>query len=107
MRILLDHCLDWRLKRHLRSHAVRCASDMGWERLTNGALLAAASSEFDVLITADQNLAYQQNPGTLPIAVLVLLAKSSKLADLLPLAPAIESALKNLRPNAITEVALP
>ena len=77
MRLLLDHCVDWRLKKSFPSHFVRCASDMGWERFSNGVLLAAAAGQFDVLITTDQNLRHQQNLAGFTIAVIVLAAKSN------------------------------
>jgi hypothetical protein len=77
---------------------------MGWEKLQNGELLAAAGAHFDVVLTVDRNLQYQQNPRTLPIAVLVMVAKSNKLADLKALIPAVEKALATLQPRTIVEV---
>lgn len=59
---------------------------MGWHALRNGALLrAVAQDRFDVLLTVDRNLKREQNLATLPVAVVVLLARSNRLADLLPL----------------------
>ena len=60
---------------------------MGWASIKNGELLALASERFDVFVTADRNLPYQQNVRTLPIAIVVLQAKTNRLADLLRLVP--------------------
>ena len=104
MRILLDHCVDRRLARYFPIHTVMTAAGMGWEELGNGKLLAAAAGHFDVVLTVDRNLQYQQNPASLPIAVVVLVAKSNRLAELAPLVPAVEKALTSLKPRTIGEV---
>lgn len=107
MRILLDHCLDWRLGRHLPTHDVKRTRDLGWEGLKNGKLLAQAAAQFDVLLTVDQNLKYQQALPSLPIAVIVLIATTNRLQDLIPLVPRIEQALQALVPRSLVEVRLP
>lgn len=63
MKVLLDENLDHRLRRHLGAHEVSTASFLGWDGLKNGKLLAAAEGDgFDVLLTGDQTLAFEQNP---------------------------------------------
>jgi predicted nuclease of predicted toxin-antitoxin system len=104
MRILLDHCVDRRLARYFPEHTVMTAARMGWDELRNGKLLIAAAEHFDVMLTVDRNLQYQQNPATLPIAVVVLVAKSNRLAELIPLVPAVERTLDGLKPRTIVEV---
>ena len=104
MRILLDHCVDWRLGRSLPSHDVKSAQQMGWEQLRNGDLLQQAAAQFDVLLTVDRNLKNQQNLITLPLSVVVLIGKSNTRADLALLVPALEAALKTLQPRTIIEV---
>jgi len=84
MRILLDHCIDWKLKRYLSGHDVRSAQEMGWDRLRNGRLLTEASRQFDVFITVDRHLKDQQNLRTLPVTVIVRIAASNELSDLAP-----------------------
>jgi len=74
---------------------------MGWDRLRNGALLATAAGRFDVLLTVDRNLQYQQNLAALPIAVVIIAARTTRLSDLLLLVPALEKALDNLGPNSL------
>jgi predicted nuclease of predicted toxin-antitoxin system len=61
VRVLLDECIDWRLGRELASHEVKSARQMGWTTLKNGELLALASTQFDVFVTADRNLSFQQD----------------------------------------------
>lgn len=72
MRVLLDQGTPVPLRRVLDAHAVSTAFEMGWAQLSNGELLNAAESAFDVLITTDQNLRHQQNLTTRTLAILVL-----------------------------------
>ena len=64
MRILLDESLPRKLSQELTGHEVRTVQRLGWAGLKNGELLHRASGKFDILITGDQNLEYQQ---TLPL----------------------------------------
>jgi hypothetical protein len=74
MRILFDQGTPLPLRKYLTDHSVVSAYEMGWSSLENGDLLAAAESEgFNVLITTDQNLRYQQNLSDRRIAIIVLL----------------------------------
>lgn len=72
MRILLDESLPRRLISELSGHTVSTVTDQGWSGLENGELLRAAVDQFDVFLTADQNLEYQQNLSELPLSVVVL-----------------------------------
>jgi predicted nuclease of predicted toxin-antitoxin system len=87
MRLLLDESLPWRLAHLLEGHRVESVQRAGWAGVKNGALLKLAAGAHDAFITADQNLQYQQNLGTLPLAVFVLAARSTALVDLAPLVP--------------------
>ena len=87
MRIFLDECVDWRLARELVGHEVATAHQMGWASIENGELLRLASQEFDVFLTVDRNLSFQQNLTGFSIAVLVLRAPTNRLADLRPIVP--------------------
>ena len=71
-----------RLARDIVGHEVKTARQMGWTTLKNGELLTLASRHFDVFVTVDRNLAFQQNVSSFSIAVLVLMARSNRLADL-------------------------
>jgi len=72
MRILFDQGTPVPLRRHLPEHLVSTAFELGWSALSNGDLLAAAEGKFDLLITTDQNLRYQQNLSGRTLAILVL-----------------------------------
>jgi len=104
VRVLLDECIDWRVLRHITGHEVKTARQMGWSTVKNGELLVLASASFDVFVTVDRNLSFQQNLANLPIAVLVLRAKSNRLADLIPLVPRLLAALTSIEPNSLTVV---
>ena len=99
MRILLDESLPRRLSRLLTAHDIRTATQMGWSGLTNGALLARASAEFDVVLTADQSIEFQQNLKQLPIAVVVLAAKTNRFESLEPLVPLLLKTLTDIQPR--------
>lgn len=94
MRILLDECLDWRLCRTLMGHRCISVAAMGWSGLTNGNLLRKAEQEFDVFLTSDRNLAFQQNLATYDLAIIVLEVQSTRLSDTLPLMSQVQVVLK-------------
>jgi len=100
MRIRLDESLPRELKAELPGHDVRTTQEMGWSSLKNGELLERAAGQFDVFLTADQNLQYQQNLSKLPVAVVVLIARSNRIGDLRPLLPDLLAAL--LKPSSRT-----
>jgi predicted nuclease of predicted toxin-antitoxin system len=104
MRLLLDECLPRRLKHELAPHDVVTVPERGWAGKKNGELLQLAGGEFDAFITADQNVSYQQNLAGHDIAVIALVARSNRFADLKPLAPAILDQLKTARPGLVTRV---
>ena len=72
MKVLFDQGTPVPLRRQLPGHQVRTAYEMGWGELSNGDLLKAAEAEFDLLVTTDQNLSYQQNLAGRRLAILVL-----------------------------------
>jgi hypothetical protein len=76
LKILMDNCVPRPFRRLLPGHEVKTAYQCGWGRLSNGALLAAAGAQFDLFLTTDQNLQFQQNLDALPISVLVLVTLS-------------------------------
>jgi hypothetical protein len=104
VRVLLDECVDWRLLRDLSGHDVRTARQMGWTAIRNGELLALAAEEFDVFVTVDRNLSFQQKIGAVAIAVLVLKAPTNRLADLRPLVGRLLQAIESARAGTVTEI---
>lgn len=75
MKILFDHGTPAPLRRHLPAHQVATAAENGWDSLTNGELLSRAEQEgYDLLVTTDQNMRYQQNLSRRQLAVIVLMS---------------------------------
>jgi hypothetical protein len=73
MLVLFDQATPVPVRRHLKSHTVRTAFKQGWDRLVNGDLLnAAEQAGFDLLLTTDKNMSYQQNLSARKIAIVVL-----------------------------------
>lgn len=97
MRILLDESLPRQLARELPGHDVRTVVQQEWTGLKNGELLRRAMSEgFEVFITADQNLEYQQNLARSGLGIIIVKAITNKLGDLQPLIPSILNALSSM-----------
>ena len=104
MRVFIDECVDGRLARDVVGHEIKTARQMGWSAIENGELLALAAKEFDVFITVDRNLSFQQHLPTFAIAVVVLRASSSRLADLQPLVPELLASIPRAKRGAVTYV---
>jgi hypothetical protein len=104
MLVLLDECVPKRLGRHLDPHKCRIPAQLGWDGIKNGRLLSLAESEFDVLVTMDRNLSFQQSLPKFRIALVVLRARSNRLGDLLPLVPQIISAISSAQAGAVLVV---
>ena len=85
MRVLLDEMLPRKLKRLLPEAAeVVTVQERGWDSMTNGELLTLAEKEFDILLTTDQGIPHQQDLSQFDLEVVVLSARSNRLADLEP-----------------------
>lgn len=104
MKVLVDECVDWRLSRDIVGHEVKTARQMGWSTIKNGELLALAAKDFDVFVTVDRNLSFQQNLPAFTIAVIVLGAASNRLADLKPLVPDLLALIPTAKRGAVTYV---
>lgn len=101
MRLLLDECVTRYLKRDLGVHQVLTLQEAGFKGLKNGVLLRAASDKFDVLITVDQNIPYQQNLKSLQISILILIAQNNTYAALKPLAPRVLKSLETIQQGKV------
>ena len=102
MRVLLDECVTRYLKRDFTGHEVLTVEEAGFKGLKNGRLLQAASGQYEVLVTVDQNLKYQQNLKTFALAVIVLKAKRSTYPMLKSLMPQVLETLEEIKPGEIT-----
>jgi hypothetical protein len=105
VRVLIDECLNWRLSRALPGHFCKSVQRMGWSGIENGELLEKMRQErFDVFITGDRNLQFQQPLPAAGVAVVLLRAPSTKLVDTLPLMNEVLSQLDALQPGTITVI---
>ena len=102
MRVLLDECIDQRLAADIAGHEVKTVPQAGWASVSNGELLALAQSQFDVFVTVDRNLSFQQRLLRFSIAVVVLRAASNRLADLRPFIPALLDAIPTAKRGEVT-----
>lgn len=104
MRVLLDTCVPRPLRKLLPGHEVSTAQEMGWDALENGDLIRAAEERFDVLITADQHMKFQQNLTGGNLSVVVL--PTNHLPTLLRLTTRVQRALRDIRPGSFVEIPL-
>ena len=104
MRVLLDESLPRGLARELGGHEVDTVTAVGCAGLSNGELLTKATPTYDVFITMDANLPYQQVMSRFPIAVVLLRAKSNRLEDLRSLAPGMLDVLKSIKAGELRRV---
>jgi predicted nuclease of predicted toxin-antitoxin system len=104
MRILLDECLPKKLKKDIIGHDVQTVPGMGWAGKKNGELLPLAENHFDIFITADQNLQYQQNLKERDITIFVLKAPNSRYETLRLLIPNLLEKINEELGKGIIEV---
>lgn len=104
MRILLDENLPRKLAAHLNGHECHTVVQCGWSGKKNGELLTLADPLFDLLLTLDKNLPYQQNLNTTRIALLIVRARSNRIQDLLPIVPECLAALAAIEPRRVVRV---
>jgi hypothetical protein len=104
VRVLLDENLPHDLIAALAGHTVSTVQGIGWAGTKNGALLKRASGVTDVLVTMDRKLEHQQDLSVLPFGVVVVGARSNRMADLLPVVPEMLAALERVRPGKVEHV---
>ena len=104
MRVLLDESLPRDLAALVVGHEVTTVRRAGWSGIKNGELLALAATQFDVFVTADRNLEFQQNLTALPIAVAVLVVPSTRIQDIEPLVTGLIELLEHIPPRVLRRV---
>ena len=104
MKILFDQGTPVPLREHLRDHTVATAFELGWSMLKNGELLTAAEHSFDLLITTDQQIRYQQNLAGRKLAIIVL--PTTSWPRLRTCIPQIRDAIASCKPGQYREVSL-
>ncbi len=106
MKVLIDECAPRALKLFLtkQNHECLTVQEAGWSGKQNGELLTLAEAAYQVFVTIDANLEYQQNLTGRTIAIIVLIARSNKLVDLLSLFPLCAAAIDRIEPGEIVTV---
>jgi len=104
MKVLLDECLPRRLLRDLTRYSATTVPRQGWAGTKDVELIRLAEEEFDVFITMDSNLAFQQNLHAINLCIVVLCAVNSRYETLQPLIPEVLKAIETVRPGAIITV---
>ncbi|HEY8743257.1 MAG TPA: DUF5615 family PIN-like protein [Chloroflexota bacterium] len=104
MKVLLDKDMPRQLKRELAGHDISTVREMGWNGIKNGALLGlAVSAGFEVFLTIDRSIPYQQNVPALRIAVVILALRNNRLATIRAMTSDILAALEgSLQPGTVT-----
>lgn len=107
MRVLLDENLPRKLKRHFdESVKVVTVRDPGWTGIQNGKLLLVAQLEFDVFLTTDKGIPYEQNLSLFSIAIIILEARSNRFEDLSVLLPQLNEVLKSIQVGELVRIAV-
>lgn len=104
MRVLLDECVPRALGNDIPDHEVKTVAEVGWAGVKNGELLRLAATAFDVLITVDRNLEYQQSFKGVSLAVIVIHAWSSDIIALRPMMPAVLHLIPKAKPAIVMHV---
>lgn len=105
MTILFDECVPWPLHGRLTGHECRTAQQLGWKSIQNGELLNLAGKDFDLFLTSDQNLRYQQNLAGRRIAILEL--STNKLRRLVASAVLIQHPIGSIQPGEFRRLEIP
>jgi predicted nuclease of predicted toxin-antitoxin system len=104
MRVLLDECVPRSLRGQLPGHDVKTVAESGWAGIKNGELLRLAEQRFDVLLTVDRNLEYQQNFLGAAVAVIVIHAPSNDITALQPLMAQVLDAIPTAARGKVTNI---
>ncbi len=107
MRVLLDEMVSRKLAGRLGGHEVTTVQRQGWAGLTNGRLLDAIDSLFDVFITMDKGMRHQQRLEGRAFGVIEVRARSNDIDDILPLVPQILDAMRAIQPGALVTISAP
>ena len=106
MKLLLDECIDRRLAKEIQGHDVVTVPQAGLAGIQNGELLRLAQAQFDVFVTVDRNLSYQQHLPQYSIAVIVLQSPTNRLNDLRSLVPELQRMVPMAPKGQVTWVSL-
>ena len=104
MKVLLDECVPRKLRKEIANQEVRTVTESGWSGVKNGELLALAEAEFDVFLTVDQNLIFQQNLQRFNIGIILMVARNNRFKTLLPLMPEVNAAIEEVKPGELARI---
>ena len=104
MKLLLDECIDRRFAKEIEGHEVVTVPQAGWAGIQNGELLRLAQAQFDVFVTVNRNLSFQQHLPQFTIAVIVLQAPTNRLKDLRPLIPQLQHMMLSAPKGQVSRV---
>jgi hypothetical protein len=107
MRVLLDECVNPRVKNAFAKHEVRTVIEMGWGGITNGRLMALVQQRFDVFVTIDQNLEYQQNLTKLTFGLVVVAVPDNNIKYYRPIFAELMKAAESVRPGQVIHIVSP
>jgi len=107
MRVLLDECVNPRVKAAFAKHEVRTVVEMGWGGVSNGKLIALAQQSFDVFVTVDQNLEYQQNLARLTLGLVVVAVADNNIKYYRPIFAELLKAAESVQPGQAIHVVGP
>jgi len=105
MKVLLDECVPWPVHKLLVEHVCKTAQQCGWGGTKNGDLLRLAEKNFDVFITSDQNIRYQQNLANRQIAILEL--STNDLRRIQSASELVKAAISSLQPREFRRLEIP
>ena len=104
VRVLLDENLPRDLVTELTGHDVTTVQAAGWSGIDNGELLRCAHGRFDVLLTMDRGLRYQQSLKSFRLSIVIIRARSNRMIHLKPLVAGVLNALEDLQPGELREI---
>ena len=104
MKILLDECIDHRFRFELSEYDVKTVSFMGWDSLQNGVLLKKAEAEFDIFITVDANICFQQNFSNISLAIIILRPTQNKLLYLKDMVSQIKKVISTIKSGDVETI---
>ena len=107
MRILLDECVNPRVKDAFPNHEVQTVTEMGWGGITNGKLMTLAQQSFDVFLTVDRNLEYQQNLAKLMLGLVVVTVPDNNIRYFKPIFPELLTAAESVRAGQVLHIISP
>ena len=107
MRVLLDECVNPRVREAFPNHEIQTVQSMGWAGITNGKLMALAQQSFDVFVTVDQNLEHQQDLSKLKLGLIVVTVPDNNIKYFRPIFSRLLKAAESVRPGQVIHVTSP